>query len=288
MYPTRTKRDIVRIPLYCYHECTYSCRFDFNFENSRVNIYQNNSFNHQTMRCELSNKVVPTNVNISSYDVWFPMGRNGALYNPDTIIINDLEFDIELIYPLENPATIPVKVDQPVSTRVLLSLIYNIYNDVYKEEEKTATPHEMKIESICDECVNKNALDHVQNHQILQDVPTDIDCCICFSPLCEKDTIKLDCNHMFHKDCTVKWSNTGDSCPICRNPFVMCSRCNNTRVVISSEMFSVIPSEYRESFFRNRTDGVFGIHTCDADMLTIVELWYNRHTKVLLVKASCS
>jgi len=42
-------------------------------------------------------------------------------------------------------------------------------------------------------------------------------CSVCLENFDCNDTIKLHCNHSFHKDCLEKWTEY-NSCPICRNP----------------------------------------------------------------------
>lgn len=39
-------------------------------------------------------------------------------------------------------------------------------------------------------------------------------CSICFSKI--NNEHKLECGHVFHKQCIEKWINTNPSCPICR------------------------------------------------------------------------
>lgn len=40
-------------------------------------------------------------------------------------------------------------------------------------------------------------------------------CSICMES--EGGQIRLDCGHMFHKDCVLKWLKKNKSCPICRS-----------------------------------------------------------------------
>lgn len=40
-------------------------------------------------------------------------------------------------------------------------------------------------------------------------------CTICLEDE-KEDLIKLNCNHIYHKDCIAKWISSNNSCPICR------------------------------------------------------------------------
>jgi hypothetical protein len=46
----------------------------------------------------------------------------------------------------------------------------------------------------------------------------DKECVICFTKLytSEKETIKLKCNHPYHKACILNWFQINQTCPICR------------------------------------------------------------------------
>lgn len=42
-------------------------------------------------------------------------------------------------------------------------------------------------------------------------------CCICLSSMADKPTMRIMCNHAFHRDCLFTWLAESTSCPICRN-----------------------------------------------------------------------
>ena len=47
------------------------------------------------------------------------------------------------------------------------------------------------------------------------------DCCICMEKTSNENWTKINCGHMFHKNCLLKWINSrrenSKTCPICRN-----------------------------------------------------------------------
>ena len=41
-------------------------------------------------------------------------------------------------------------------------------------------------------------------------------CAVCLSSINEKDKYKLECGHIFHTDCIIKWfRNSNGNCPCC-------------------------------------------------------------------------
>ena len=43
------------------------------------------------------------------------------------------------------------------------------------------------------------------------------ECAICYENMDHNGIIKLNCGHMFHKQCVIKINN--NNCPLCRTPF---------------------------------------------------------------------
>jgi len=46
-------------------------------------------------------------------------------------------------------------------------------------------------------------------------VDEDIECCICMEKNAQ-EWIRTQCNHSFHRECLNNWTNTNNTCPICR------------------------------------------------------------------------
>lgn len=51
------------------------------------------------------------------------------------------------------------------------------------------------------------------------------DCCICLEPM--QTGVKLECNHILHKECIRKWHTIKKSCPLCRNKEI-----NNIQITV--------------------------------------------------------
>jgi hypothetical protein len=265
MYPLRTNRNFWRIPLYSKHSCVDSqCTLN---------------------TCTLDKGFYPSSVSIADFSVNDPQTYRGKLIGLTNVVIPDTCIELLITDPLSRPLLVPVEFEQPPTLRHLLLTIREVYSNIYRIEEETATPTEMKIETDC-EC-SENVLEFIQS---LEDKTSDEndpvslgDCSICYAPLEKK--ITLACNHTFHKTCLLFWveKGNGETCPLCRSHLVSCTKCNNTRRVSFISEYTVLPHEYREDGMRNQTNGEYGIHTWDLEDLRIDELWYNRVLKMLQV-----
>ena len=47
-----------------------------------------------------------------------------------------------------------------------------------------------------------------------------MDCSICFDEIKEEDKKKINCNHVFHKDCLSPWLVNENTCPLCRQTVI--------------------------------------------------------------------
>jgi hypothetical protein len=66
--------------------------------------------------------------------------------------------------------------------------------------------------------INKNSINRYLN-KLENNIGFDNNCVICFDQLKKgKNTIKLPCNHSFHKNCIHTWlkSDSNHTCPVCR------------------------------------------------------------------------
>jgi hypothetical protein len=264
-YPIRYNKECYQIQIHCYHSC------------SNINYI----CSHNNQPCPHNNQVIPSCVNLSSFNFLYPDGHCGSLYNPDNVVIKDTDFTLYINFPLHRPVEVPVTVTQPMTTRMLLSLLQTVYFTIYEEESKTASLVTKQVVDPCF-CINKR----VQDFLPLDDTECSgcDDCSICFSTL--ECGITLNCNHIFHRHCIDNWINRGDgdSCPLCRTTLKNCQLCNNTRLVESIWQGKVIPPIYRETMDRNETDGIYNIHTYDFQQLSVEQCIYNPRSKTLQVK----
>ncbi len=73
---------------------------------------------------------------------------------------------------------------------------------------------ELNSETIVNIYLNDKNDDNLNNN----DTKSIITCTICIDEiiLTNENTIKLECDHFYHKDCIDKWLDKNDNCPICR------------------------------------------------------------------------
>ena len=267
-YPIRYNRECYQIHIYCYHICSnlgYMC-----------------STNHRA--CPLNNSIVPSFVNLSSFNFIYPDGHYGSLYNPDMVVIKDTDFKLYVNFPLNNPTVVPIKSTYPITTRILLSILQNVYSTIYDEEQKTASTITKQVVDPCF-CLNQRVQDFIPSEDLETKAEENCEeCCICYSPLNTK--ITLNCNHAFHRSCIEKWITTGqgNNCPLCRTTLRNCVTCSNTRLITSVWKGKVIPPIYRDTMERNDTDGHYNIYSYDFQQLAVEQCIYNPRSKTLQVK----
>ena len=63
-------------------------------------------------------------------------------------------------------------------------------------------------------------VDNLNTLILCEDLPEET-CSVCLEDFKDGDTIKkLNCNHIFHKDCLQPWLNEHDNCPMCRQNII--------------------------------------------------------------------
>jgi hypothetical protein len=280
VYPIRTSKQEWNIPLHCYHICNTACariyvRDQSNIGTLRYILVDNPDYIND--KCLQSNKLERTYIRIHSFNIEQPFGSTGPLYAPNMVVIPDTHFSMRLTYPLSHP--IDVTIQSPTSHGFTLSeLIYSIkilYHYIYQEEERTSTPRSYNLKKECGKC--KNIQDFVKEVTPLENT----ECSICYNKY-DNNACKLNCNHIYHKQCIFRWLETTKTCPLCRRHIVECDDCNGTGVIYYDYNGIVIPVEHRGSILnRNTTDGVYGISRHDLDDLVIEHIHYNRLEKLL-------
>jgi hypothetical protein len=282
VYPVRTSRDRWKIPLFCQHECNEGCNILFlnDIENDYIIIENSNC------KCPKNNTLEKTFVNISNFNIDNPTGHYGPLYNSDKKVIADNSFKIFIYYPLSY--VFEVVIETPtLNGFTLKDLIYsikNLYEYIYTEEERTATPQIYQLKKLCTNCGNQNLTKYINKiDKIIND-----DCSICYSNYenCSEETtpVNLKCNHIFHDNCIKEWLKKSGTCPICRTNIFECNNCNGSGIIYYTFTGVVIPIEERGQILnRNQTYGIFGIHSYDFEDLFIQNLFYDNVKKQLYI-----
>lgn len=278
------------IPLHCYHDCELLCCDDILLiTEDGVNLVRNMDYDPDTGRCKNYNKLTRTTVDIESYNFSKPYGAIGKLYYPELVVIPDTSFDVMIKFPLTHPSRVNVNVSKPVSLRVLLNIIKQIYIRIYDEEEKTAAATDFTLNVSC-ECASDSSATILESYESITELKDD--CSICYYPFESSETIELNCKHLFHKQCLKQWIDRGRgvSCPLCRATLNSCERCNNTKIITTVSQYVVLPVHLRTTVFslRNHTNGTYGIHSFDLDKLQITKMRYNSKKKVLKLSVDSS
>ncbi|KAG8382841.1 hypothetical protein BUALT_Bualt05G0120300 [Buddleja alternifolia] len=73
--------------------------------------------------------------------------------------------------------------------------------------------------------------------------PDTADCVVCLNRLGEGDLVrKLECRHVFHKDCFDGWlDHLNFNCPLCRSPVVSDEHVEYTRRRVAGDLFEWFP-----------------------------------------------
>jgi len=230
-------------------------------------------------KCLLHGKIIPTSVQLKFFDINNTVIGNEPLYKPKEIVIADTRFQVIVRYPLRNPVSFTMFAPSEYGfTRAqLIDSLQKIYEFVYREEERTATPIIYEYRETCPCCKDKDTNNFLKNIKISNDEL----CSICYSKG-GSHRVDLPCGHNFHKKCILPWIQENNTCPLCRSYVIQCEMCDGRSFISLTEENVVIPVEYRGTFRnRNTTDGVFGIWGYDFEDLYIEKLFYNREQKNL-------
>ena len=290
-YPIRTTSNGWRIHMYCKHKCGPHCvNFTYRSVEHPGIIYIRPNPDHVNGKCPRNKKLEKIGIHLASFD---PDNTDnmacGPLVDADKIIIPDSIFKIEVTYPLTRKTQIIIAADSEYENgfklKQIIYLIRTIYKCIYQIEERTATPLTYKVRQPCDACLDVSATKFLKRVYLGEN--SQQECCICNEIYSKtKKPCKLNCQHIFHRNCIKTWLESGsNTCPICRQSIVQCKECDNTRVRITEHMNVVVPTEHRGYHQgRNHTDGEFGIYDVDFEDLTLCSMEYRRTTKTLLLQ----
>lgn len=284
IYPIRLTRQYWDIPIHSHHICTVRCQHVFQqCENDRYmyRLVRNSAYNVEEKRCSKSGILERDFISIGEFNVENPSGMSGNLYNSDSIVIPDTSFKLHIDYPLSNTVEFNIQAQNSSGFmfKEVIFAIQKVYQYIYDEEERTATPTLYKVKQSCGNCASVQLDAYITKVDVSGDV--DKDCSICYNGY-NSDAYRLMCGHIYHKKCIGKWSETSKTCPLCRALMYVCDICNGRGYVYYDYNEVVIPLEHRGNIInRNMTDGVFGIYGHDMGDLIIEGLWYNRIEKRL-------
>jgi hypothetical protein len=288
VYPIRTTRRKWKIPIFCYHKCEEYCSIKITRDINNLNqIMFIENTDYKDGKCSYSEKLERTVIKLNDFNINNPRGYRGPLYNPDMKVIPDTSFTLTLYYPLSH--SLEINIHAPTSNGfTLIELLYSIkllYVFIYEEEENTAVPQNYRIEKKCSNCDNKDISSYITDVGDTESTD-DSKCCICYGEY-KNNAGKLECKHIFHKQCIHRWLNTSLSCPLCRQTVYACNECSGKGTIYYYFTGTVIPVSERGLVpTRNRTYGLFGIHSYDLEDLVIEDMEYDRGDNRLKIRVS--
>jgi len=285
IYPIRTTRNKWNIPLFSCHKCNTNCNIMLITENNSENYFFKENPNYKDGKCSMYDKINKSFIRLTDFDINNPTTEDGILINPDNKVIADNSFKLLIYFPLSY--VFEVRINAPEFNGFTLSqLIYsikNLYEFIYKEEERTSNPQIYNLKKVCSSCGNEDLSKYVLQVQDEKKYISE-QCCICYSSYENKENkaITLKCNHIFHDTCIKEWLQKSGTCPLCRSTIFECNKCDGTGIIYYTFTGIVIPLEHRGSILnRNRTDGLYGIHSYDLEDLLIENLFYDNQKKQL-------
>lgn len=290
VYPIRTTRKKWNIPLFSYHNCNNDCNIIIvNDESNQYVILENPNFIDG--KCSEFNKLQKTPIRISSFDINDPCTDNCKLYNPDQKVITDNSFILSIYFPLSYVFEVVITTPNNNNGFTLKELIYsikNLYEYIYNEEERTASPQIYDLKKFCTSCGNKDLSKFIEKADYSK-INENEECSICYSEYNSEDhenkAISLKCKHIFHDKCIKTWLENNGTCPLCRHNIFECKSCNGSGIIYYTFTGSILPIEERGNFpIRNHSNGIFGIHTFDFENLLIDNLHYDRTKKRLFME----
>ena len=91
---------------------------------------------------------------------------------------------------------------------MLIELYYDYEDDILDDHQTRYYNEEFMFKSYCE-----NIKPEIESTKSV----TEFDCPICLDCINPGDSIYiLKCSHSFHEDCTVKWIQQSQTCPLCR------------------------------------------------------------------------
>ena len=278
-FPIHNNRSIHTIPISSIHKCSPSCKYRYiQTLDDDLNLIL--SIEESTDQCPYKNTTTQGYIKLATFNEDSPTCINGALSLPNTLVIRENCIKIVIDYPLTSTYTdeIHSPCEEGFRLSSLVKIIADRYRQIYAEEEETCSEETHTLTIPCKYCSCVSVYKHDVD-------PSVEDCTICCQELSD-GACKTPCNHIFHKDCIVRWSRHGTSCPVCREPLSVCKTCNGTRKETIQWTGKVVPSEYRIFQPRNTTNGRWGIHTADFESLVLAGLQYSQKDKTLYLSMS--
>jgi len=287
MYPLRPSRPIWSRAFLKPHVCTELCNTQYEITDNVIRV------TYQT-GCLYPEKVEPAQIHVSNHTVTTPGAELPYLDVDVPFPTPNVRLWIQ--YPLRNPVEVEMEFDStPVRLSHVLRAFDSEYKRIYAEEITRATPRNFVCQHRCTECNDEFYMESHLNDFLHPNTAPEQQCSICFESSGQLFCLRK-CGHAYHRACIARWFHTApqeaegelqkhNSCPMCRQPIIFCSRCDGRRIVDVPYYGAVPPyrnvEEDEADEFENEwieTDGPYGIHTLYYEDLYVKGIVYTRAT----------
>jgi hypothetical protein len=122
----------------------------FKIENGTQVIIMNPDY--KDGKCSKNGEIENTFIRLATFNKNVPYGDTGPLIDSDVKIIPDRSFTVSIWYPLTNIFDVMISSENGFTRKELIHSIKLLYNYIYEEENRTASPQTYKLKKICSSC----------------------------------------------------------------------------------------------------------------------------------------
>ncbi len=267
------------------HVCESDCAYTFEKKDIGIGMCRSERVTNPFFKdglCEKNGQEEDTCIYIESFDK-----NDHQIMNPDEIVIPDAEYNIEITYPLSNPAEFIFRSDGGFSRLDVINNIVGSYRQIYAGEEATSTDQTYYFNTKCDKC--ETHIIEPTTYIINENTDSADVCSICLEEFVVGFvSSKLVCGHIYHKNCIDKWFGQNPTCPLCNKSCtdtIDCGKCSDGKVKITF-VGKVLPTDLRSELQggllnRPKSNGAYGIWGHDIGDLVIERLTYDSAKKEL-------
>ena len=285
MYPIRASRSVWAKSFARPHTCNELCHSNYIISDHMIRI------SYQT-GCLFPEKIEPAYIHLSERN---DEERTRFLDEPVPV---PRQVQLLIEHPLRHPRMYEhvFEENEVVYLSTIVALFDAHYKRIYAEEEEKATHREYWIVEQCSACDEDTYTEEKLADYLVAALDVTAQCAICFENEGDTPIVQVNhCQHVFHQACLLKWFNTtredqdteterkSNTCPMCRQPLILCATCQSTQK-IKRRFFGAVPPfnmENEDQEDRPETDGPYGIHSIYYEELFFKGIHYDAQQQLL-------